>query len=254
MRSGGAIPPPHKRGISAILARCSLKTSKTRAIPPSAILSRKGIARYGGVSRTGPLRSLPLFVYPLFRPARERKRETEYRKCQQEEIKTEDVIKLLLMTSFLVWLNVGHMGLSNDLSGAGGKLEARLSATCRKILVVELPLIIKHRLLQDSKNRPKIKFLGIMLLGHQGPKRRDIPDPGPGMSWTTTLCRAPFSIISDGVSRDLGAHLGRSENSLRKKTLGDDFSSPISLVRNRRGSHSRKACFCLLNVFSKVPS
>ena len=25
------------------------------AIPPSAILSRKGIARYGGVSRTGPL-------------------------------------------------------------------------------------------------------------------------------------------------------------------------------------------------------
>ena len=26
------------------------------AIPPSAILSRKGIARYGGVSRTGPLR------------------------------------------------------------------------------------------------------------------------------------------------------------------------------------------------------
>ena len=27
------------------------------AIPPSAILSRKGIARYGGVSRTGPLSS-----------------------------------------------------------------------------------------------------------------------------------------------------------------------------------------------------
>ena len=54
MRSGGAIPP-HKRGISAILARYPVKTSKTRAIPPSAILSRKGIARYGGVSRTGPL-------------------------------------------------------------------------------------------------------------------------------------------------------------------------------------------------------
>ena len=27
------------------------------AIPPAAILSRKGIARYGGVSRTGPLSS-----------------------------------------------------------------------------------------------------------------------------------------------------------------------------------------------------
>ena len=48
--------PPLKRGISAILARYPLKTRQKRAIPPSAILSRKGIARYGGVSRTGPLR------------------------------------------------------------------------------------------------------------------------------------------------------------------------------------------------------
>ena len=55
MRSGGAIPPPLKRGISAILARYPMKTRQKRAIPPSAILSRKGIARYGGVSRTGPL-------------------------------------------------------------------------------------------------------------------------------------------------------------------------------------------------------
>ena len=49
--------PPLKRGISAILARYPLKTRQMGAIPPSAILSRKGIARYGGVSRTGPLRS-----------------------------------------------------------------------------------------------------------------------------------------------------------------------------------------------------
>ena len=56
MRSGGAIPP-FKRGISAILARYPMKTRQKGAIPPSAILSRKGIARYGGVSRTGPLRS-----------------------------------------------------------------------------------------------------------------------------------------------------------------------------------------------------
>ena len=54
MRSGGAIPPL-KRGISAILARYPMKTRQMGAIPPSAILSRKGIARYGGVSRTGPL-------------------------------------------------------------------------------------------------------------------------------------------------------------------------------------------------------
>ena len=54
MRSGGAIPPL-KRGISAILARYPMKTRQMGAIPPSAILSRQGIARYGGVSRTGPL-------------------------------------------------------------------------------------------------------------------------------------------------------------------------------------------------------
>ena len=57
MQSGGAIPPPPQRGISAILARYPMKTRQTGAIPPSAILSRKGIARYGGVSRTGPLSS-----------------------------------------------------------------------------------------------------------------------------------------------------------------------------------------------------
>ena len=47
--------PPRKRGISAILARYPMKTRQMGAIPPSAILSRKGIARYGGVSRTGLL-------------------------------------------------------------------------------------------------------------------------------------------------------------------------------------------------------
>ena len=46
MRSGGAIPPL-ERGISAILARYPMKTRQMGAIPPSAILSRKGIARYG---------------------------------------------------------------------------------------------------------------------------------------------------------------------------------------------------------------
>ena len=54
MRIGGAMPPL-KRGISALLARYPMKTRQTGAIPPSAILSRKGVARYWGVSRTGPL-------------------------------------------------------------------------------------------------------------------------------------------------------------------------------------------------------
>ena len=59
MRSGGAIPPPPKGGISAILARYPMKTRQMGAMPPSAILSRKGIARYGGASRFGALRSEP---------------------------------------------------------------------------------------------------------------------------------------------------------------------------------------------------
>ena len=50
MRSGGA-----QNGISATPARYPMKTRQMVAIPPSAILPRKGIARYGGVSRIGPL-------------------------------------------------------------------------------------------------------------------------------------------------------------------------------------------------------
>ena len=45
MRSGGATTPLPERGISAILARYHMKTRQMGAIPPSAILSRKGIAR-----------------------------------------------------------------------------------------------------------------------------------------------------------------------------------------------------------------
>ena len=55
MRSGGAIPPPppHRRSISAILARYHLKTRQKGCDTPSAILSRKGIARYGGYFALG---------------------------------------------------------------------------------------------------------------------------------------------------------------------------------------------------------
>ena len=38
------------------------------------------------------------------------------------------------------------------------------------------------------KKALKRKSLGRIFLGHQGPTRRDIPDPGPGMSWAKTLC------------------------------------------------------------------
>ena len=56
---------PPKRGISAILARYHMKARQMGAIPPSAILSRKGIARYGGVSRTGLLSACLALVGPV---------------------------------------------------------------------------------------------------------------------------------------------------------------------------------------------
>ena len=52
---------PPAKGVSQRYWRDTLwKQGKSVRYPPSAILSRKGIARYGGVSCTGPL-SLPLF-------------------------------------------------------------------------------------------------------------------------------------------------------------------------------------------------
>ena len=54
MRSGGAIPPPQKGYLSDTCA-IPYENKANGCDTPSAILSRKGIARYGGVSRTGPL-------------------------------------------------------------------------------------------------------------------------------------------------------------------------------------------------------
>ena len=48
-----------------------------------------------------------------------------------------------------------------------------------------------------SKNSLKIRFLGRIALGHQGPTRRDIPDPGPGTSQAKTVCKVPFSVVLD---------------------------------------------------------
>ena len=55
MRSGGAIPPPHKGYLSDTCAIPS-ENKANGCDTPSAILSRKGIAQHGGVSRIGPLR------------------------------------------------------------------------------------------------------------------------------------------------------------------------------------------------------
>ena len=51
MRSGGVIPPPPQKGYLSDTCAIPYENRQMGAIPPSAILSRKGIARYGGVSK-----------------------------------------------------------------------------------------------------------------------------------------------------------------------------------------------------------
>ena len=66
------------------------------------------------------------------------------------------------------------------------------------LLTVPRPLLIElHQNYQEGKSSLKLKFLGRIFLGHQGPTRRDIPGPGPGMSRTKTLCKMPFSVVFD---------------------------------------------------------
>ena len=50
-------PGPPKRGYLSDTCAIPYQNKANGATPPSAILSRKGVARYGGVSRTGPLSS-----------------------------------------------------------------------------------------------------------------------------------------------------------------------------------------------------
>ena len=47
-----------------------------------------------------------------------------------------------------------------------------------------------------KKSRKVSGQKGKIFLGHQGPRRQDIPDPGPGMSQTKSLCNAPSSVVS----------------------------------------------------------
>ena len=64
---------PPSEGVSQRYVRYTLLKTAWRqmsAIPPSAILSRKGIARYGGVSRTGPLSPyISITLHKLFSDA-----------------------------------------------------------------------------------------------------------------------------------------------------------------------------------------
>ena len=77
----------------------------------------------------------------------------------------------------------------------------------------------------------KIKFLGGTSLGHQGPTRRDIPDPGPGMSRAKTLCKEPSSVVLDrewpgcpaiwvGTSRDRKTFMQENSGLIFRSLIG----------------------------------
>ena len=83
----------------------------------------------------------------------------------------------------------------------------------------------KRRSNQDEKNSLKIKFWGRIFLQHEGPTRRDIPDPGPVKAW----CKVPFSVVLDrewsGCSA-IWVTTSRELENFSKKTLGW-FSVPL---------------------------
>ena len=73
------------------------------------------------------------------------------------------------------------------------------------------------------RNSPTMKLLGSKFLGHQGPRRWDVPDRGTGMSRTITLCKVIFSV---GLAKEwpgcpaIWVGTSRDHKTLRKKTLG----------------------------------
>ena len=75
-----------------------------------------------------------------------------------------------------------------------------------------------------AKNSPKTKFLGRTFLGHQGPTRRDIPDPSPGCPGEKLYARCLSPWFLDGfregmagMSRDLGLDVPGSERLYARK-------------------------------------
>ena len=107
--------------------------------------------------------------------------------------------------------------------------------------------------------RPEDIFLGRIFLGHQGPRRRDIRDPGPGMSRTRTLCKVLFSVVLDRkmavMSRNLGrdvqglgpAYLGSQKNFMQENTL-DLFSFSKHIVTAKRCQEQLTGFFALTFV------
>ena len=108
----------------------------------------------------------------------------------------------------------------------------------------------------EKKNNLKIKFSGRIFMGHQGPTRRDIPDPSPGTSQTKTLCKAPSSVVLDrqwpacpeiriGASRDQrisGPQKGPAERGHVKKRQKSTRSVKHIFDTFRHFSRRAKKC------------
>ena len=81
---------------------------------------------------------------------------------------------------------------------------------------------------QEGKNSLKTEFLGRLLLEHQGPRRRDIPDPTLGCPGQRLYARRLFSVVLErkwpGCPRDLGRDVPVSEQP-HARELWADFRS-----------------------------
>ena len=83
-----------------------------------------------------------------------------------------------------------------------------------------------------TEKQSEDKVLGRIFPGHHGPTRRDIPDPGPGMSWTKTLCKAPFVCFIQGmaaISRDFARDFP-DQNNFMQENYGLIYSCLILAV------------------------
>ena len=74
---------------------------------------------------------------------------------------------------------------------------------------------------QERKSSPKTMFLGGIFLGHQGPRRRDIPDKN--LMQVAFFCCFRHGVA--GMSRDLGRDVQDLEK-LYERELWADFSFP----------------------------
>ena len=79
----------------------------------------------------------------------------------------------------------------------------------------------------QKKDSLQIKFMGRMFIGHHGPTRRNIVEPGPGMSRTNALCKAPSSVVLDRKLPGCPAiWVGTSRNPLDNKHFGTSALKP----------------------------